>query len=406
MNRQSRFKNASANQGITTLKIEDIVPDSSQPRKTITSDKLKDLTQSLIETGQISPIVVRPRPDGKYTIVIGERRWRAAKEAGLSYIECIIRHDIDDQKALEMQLTENCQREDIPPLDQAQAFKAYLDKYRVSQRELSRRTGIPQRTISARLALLSLPMSMRAQIESGQIGPYEALKISELPSHQQQAVAEAVASGRIGGRILDKLVNQARAHPEKPIEETVNEFLSSAAILPSMVNGTDRHKDIAMPVLDKNDTLARKASEPEGEALEIGLTSVVAKADLLSELAALLTAAKEFGRENQDSCLCLDEEGICRHCQWEDEEDVPKHGGEPVKIDDRWYLKPSILYCALCPDPSLGLADVQVQLDADPLAAAKYRFECHCGAKGEIAASVRCTRCGKQTWWSWWLEQS
>ena len=77
-----------------------------------------------------------------------------------------------------MQFAENYQRQDIPPLEQARSFKDYLSRYKVSQSELSRRTGIPQRTISDRLALLSLPASVHAKIEAGEIGPYEALKIA------------------------------------------------------------------------------------------------------------------------------------------------------------------------------------------------------------------------------------
>jgi ParB/RepB/Spo0J family partition protein len=154
--------------------------------------------------------VVRPGPEREYIIVVGERRWRAAKEAGVSHLECIVRYDLDDQKAREMQLAENYQREDIPVLEQAKSLKSYLDTYKVSQSELSRGTGIPQRTISARLSLLKLPASMQARIESGEIGPYEATRIATLPPDQQETVADAIASGRIGGRALEKLV-----HPEE-----------------------------------------------------------------------------------------------------------------------------------------------------------------------------------------------
>ena len=192
------------------LAIEDIVPDSGQPRKTFASDGLGALGDSLLQTGQISPIVVRPVSEGKYMIVVGERRWRAAKKAGLSHLECIIRCDVDEQKAREMQLAENYQREDIPVLEQARSLRSYLDTYKVSQSELSRCTGMPQRTISHRLALLTLPASLQARIESGDIGPYEATKIATLPPDRQEAVAEAVASGRVGGRALEKLV-----HPEE-----------------------------------------------------------------------------------------------------------------------------------------------------------------------------------------------
>ena len=208
---KSTQKPAVQNSRTVALPIEDVIPDPSQARKTFQSDSLHTLAQSLLQTGQISPLVIRPGPEGKYIIVVGERRWRAARDAGLSHVDCIIRHDIDEQIAREMQFAENYQREDVPPLEQARSWKAYLEKYNLSQSELSRRTAIPQRTISDRLALLSLPVSVHARIEAGEIGPYEAIKISALPSDQQEAVAEAVSSGRIGGRILEKLAKLARA---------------------------------------------------------------------------------------------------------------------------------------------------------------------------------------------------
>jgi ParB family chromosome partitioning protein len=214
----------------TALPIENIVPDPGQPRKTFAPDGLDSLADSMLGTGQVSPIVVRSVSEGKYMIVVGERRWRAAKEAGLSYIECVIRHDLDEQKAREMQFAENYQREDIPPLEQARSWKHYLQTYHLSQSELSRRTGIPQRTISDRLALLALPVSVHAKIEAGEIGPYEALKIATLPPDQQEAVAEAVSSDRIGGRILEKLVRLARKAPGTPIQDIIQELASPEAM--------------------------------------------------------------------------------------------------------------------------------------------------------------------------------
>jgi ParB family chromosome partitioning protein len=208
MKRMSNSKTAGQKSEVVRLPIGDIAPDPDQPRKSFVTDELTSLANSLGETGQLSPIVVRPGKGGKYTIIVGERRWRAAMQMGITHTDCIIRYDVDDQKARELQFTENYQRQDIPPLEQARSFKAYLENYEVSQSELSRRTGIPQRTISDRLALLSLPPSVHARIEAGKIGPYEALKIATLPADQQEAVAEAVASGQIGGRALENVIRQ------------------------------------------------------------------------------------------------------------------------------------------------------------------------------------------------------
>lgn len=208
MTRRSATKPMAQRPHTVSLRIQDIVPDPNQPRKTFTPDGISSLAKSLQGAGQISPIVVRPGTEGKHIVITGERRWRAAKEASLSHLDCIILEDIGEQKVRDMQLAENYQREDIPPLEQARSFTNYLDRYKVSQSELSRRTGIPQRTISHRLALLTLPASLQARIEAGEIGPYEAERIATLPADQQEAVAEAVASGEIGGRALEEMIHQ------------------------------------------------------------------------------------------------------------------------------------------------------------------------------------------------------
>lgn len=203
------------------LPIGDIVPDPGQPRKTFATEKLNELTQSLLGAGQISPIVVRPTSAGNYMVVVGERRLRASIEAGLQSVNCIVRDDIDDRKALEMQLAENYQRTDISPIEQARALRNYTETYDVSQHELSRITGIPQRTISARLSLLLLPESVHARLESGEIGPYQALEISKLPPEKRDWLVEEVAQNRLGGRKLEALLKRIKENHDLPIEKMV-----------------------------------------------------------------------------------------------------------------------------------------------------------------------------------------
>ena len=129
--------------------------------------------------------------------MVGERRWWAAKEAGLAHLNCIVRNDIKEREAREMQFAENCQRDDVPPLEQARAWKAYLDRYKVTQ------------------------------MEAGNIGPYEAVKIAALPVDQQELAAEVVSSGLIRGRMLDKLAKMARANPERPLQDIIKQLHSS-----------------------------------------------------------------------------------------------------------------------------------------------------------------------------------
>ncbi len=384
------------------LPVDEIVPDPNQPRKTCTSNEIDSLRQSITATGQISPIVVKQGSDGKYVIVVGERRWRAIKEAGIPHIKCIVRDDIDDQKALEMQLAENCQREDIAPLDQAWAFKAYLENYGVSQRELSRRTGIPQRTISARLALLSLPLSMHAQIESGDIGPHEALKISELPADQQGAVADAVATGRIGSRILDNLVSQAREHPQKALQ-LIRELTVAQSSVPS--SGAITDIDMLGAVTTTPDSPCIGIGKNERKE-EVDLENKPAIVKLLSEMRAFLDIATKIGLERQRCCPNLNEEGLCGMWCWE-EDGVRKGVGELVKYNGNWYVRPSPHQCALCTNDLLfQLVYLEGEVENTPASGLKREFKCDCGSSGEIAVAVKCTKCDKETWWGWWPEKS
>jgi ParB family chromosome partitioning protein len=390
---------------VVRLRVKDLVPDPGQPRKKLADEALQDLARSLAETGQISPIVVRPGIKGEHIIVVGERRWRAAKAAGLQYIDCIIRDDLDDRASLEMQLAENYQREDVSPLDQARAFKAYMSKYRVTQRELSRRIGIPQRTISARLALLSLPVSMHAQIESGAIGPHEALKISELPSDKQEPVANAVASGRIGGRALEGLVKQLQAHPEKPFELAIGEITSAQSSPAS--SGDIRSADTSTAKVAAHETIdftARTTNHTKEEE-DIDLGNKPALAELLSKIRAFLDIAEEVGLTRQFICPHLKEDFLCDSC-WAGE-DTPEFLGEAVKRNGNWYLKPSTLLCALCTeDLSFRLDALEIEVENDPASGLRQKFKCTCGSTEELAVSVKCTKCGAQTWWGWWPEQS
>lgn len=380
---------------VVRLPIDHVEPDPSQPRKAFPTEKISELAQSLLGTGQISPITVRPTSQGKYMVVAGERRWRAAQEAGFQYIGCIIRDDLDDQTALDMQLAENYQREDVPPLDQARAFKAYMDKYKISQRELARRTGVPQTTISARLALLSLPVSMHAQIESGTIGPHQALKISKLPSDKQKTIADAVASGRIAGRALEMLPEQIQADPERPIEHVTGEATSaeSSPASSSNIRGEDT---------PNAKVVAPETTDHAEQREDIDLEDKPALAKLLSELRTFRDLAELIGWVRRQVCPYFNEDGLC-NSYWAGDADPAKFLGEPVERNGNWYLRPSELLCALCTqDIAFDLDALEIQVKNNPASGLRKKFKCTCGSTEKVAVSVKCTKCGKETWYGWW----
>ncbi|MBM4446798.1 MAG: ParB/RepB/Spo0J family partition protein [Chloroflexi bacterium] len=375
---------------LVKLHVADIVPDKNQPRKNIDTEMIKELARSIAETGQIGPIVVRSLKNGKYLIVVGERRWRAAIEAGLQYVDCIVRVDIDDRKALEMQLAENYQREDIPPLDQARAFKTYIDKYEVSQRELSRRTGIPQRTISSRLALLLLPVSMRAQLEAGHIGPHEALMISSFPPSHQDTVLSLVASGKLGGRALKSLCTLSKAEPNVTIDELIQQMEYGSFEL------SLRTTRVRAPV----DSVTPSPNSGKGKS--------PLSASEWRDLKDLIIVARAIGAKKHEGCECLEDDGRCGYWGWESRESIPEGIGDEAvhpKKDGEWFIKPSILFCAMCSSEALHIAFMtRWKLDHDPLADLQREFTCDCGATGKVAACIKCTECNKETWLGWWPE--
>ena len=144
------------------IAIDQIIPDPNQPRKTFNPETLSELRDSLNGLGLIQPITVRPYQDSKYMIIVGERRYTAAKQRGDSKIECIIREDIDDKTAREMQFAENSQQEDISPLELGIAFYKHRQKYHMSQEQLATIVGLSRRWI-AQLESLDIDLALSAK---------------------------------------------------------------------------------------------------------------------------------------------------------------------------------------------------------------------------------------------------
>jgi ParB family chromosome partitioning protein len=307
---------------VQKIQLENIIADPGQPRKSLSSRKLQELKASLINQGTIDPIIIRPDKGGKYMIVVGERRYRAAKEAGFESIDCIVRSDINDQTAREMQLAENHQREDINPMEQAKAIHEYITTYGITQNELSRRTGIPQRTISDRLALLSLPVSVHAKIETGEIGPYEALQIAKLPASVHEILVQSVTSGKLGGRQLEKLSAQIRANPNTQIDGIIRRFI---------------------PIEDEEssptkDVLAQPKNIPAIPYIE-------------SEFEKFRSLMQYLATKKREDCDFFTKDGVCDLTweNWKTMEDVPKFMGNPVSIEGKLIgIKPSEILCAIC----------------------------------------------------------
>jgi len=202
---------------ITEIDINMIVAREDQPRKKFDQESLKELAKSLEEHGILQPVLVREK-EGRYELVAGERRWRAAKMAGLQTIPVIIRQ-LDDSQAGELSLIENLQREDLTAVEEAQAYRLMMERYQYTQEMLSQKIGKSRSHIANTLRILNLPFSILEMLESGKISAGHARALLSLPGPKEQlAAAREIANQGMSVRETEK-----RTKPRKVIQEFVFE---------------------------------------------------------------------------------------------------------------------------------------------------------------------------------------
>jgi ParB family transcriptional regulator, chromosome partitioning protein len=192
---------------------DEIEPDPGQPRETFDREGLERLGQSLVKFGQLQPVLVR-REGSRYVLVSGERRWRAARLAGIRHVECLVCRK-DDVRSV--QLIENILREDLKPIEQAKAFRAMMDREGWSIREMSRNLHLDHSRVSKALRLLKLPGKVQKDVDAGKIPPTTAYEISKLPGPEQIPAAKAAATGQIKGEDLrTRAASAADVAPRTP----------------------------------------------------------------------------------------------------------------------------------------------------------------------------------------------
>ncbi|MCM1167865.1 MAG: ParB/RepB/Spo0J family partition protein [Ruminococcus sp.] len=162
----------------TTLRLSEIEPNKEQPRKSFDNESLKQLAESISEHGVLQPLIVQSLPSGSYRIIAGERRWRAAKMAGLSEIPVIVRDDITEEQAMQIAMIENLQRENLNPIEEALGYKELIDKYDMTQDKLARVLGKARSSIANSLGLLTMPNGVQELLRNGSLsaGHCKALK--------------------------------------------------------------------------------------------------------------------------------------------------------------------------------------------------------------------------------------
>jgi len=165
---QSLIPQAPASDKLAEVDISRIKPSPYQPRRRFDSEKLEELAISIRNSGIIQPVVLAREPDGNYTLIAGERRWRAAQLAEMTRIPAIFR-DLPEEKKAEYALIENIQRQDLNPVEEALAYKNLLERYQLTQEELSERLGKKRSSITNMLRILRLPEEVLAAVEDGQV---------------------------------------------------------------------------------------------------------------------------------------------------------------------------------------------------------------------------------------------
>lgn len=189
-----------------------LVPDPNQPRKDFDEDGLNRLADSLKARGQLQPIRVRWDSVAEHwTIIAGERRWRAAQLAGITTVTAVeATAPLTEDEILEEQLIENCIREDLKPVEQARAYKALLERGGLSQRQLAQRLAIAQGTIAKALALLDLPEQIQEKVDAGDIAPSVAYEVSKVTDRADQtALVERIQSEGLTQEETAKAVKQS-----------------------------------------------------------------------------------------------------------------------------------------------------------------------------------------------------
>ena len=201
------------------LPISQVESCSSQPRKSFDEDALAELADSIREHGVIQPLTVRKLSSGYYQIVAGERRWRAARLAGLTEVPAVV-VEADDQKAAELALVENLQREDLNPMEEAAGYQSLVQTYHMTQEEAAQRVGKSRSTVANALRLLGLQPGVRKLVEEGSLSAGHARALLPLAPALQNKAAETVIQGQLSVRqteaLAKKLLSEPKEEPELP----------------------------------------------------------------------------------------------------------------------------------------------------------------------------------------------
>ncbi|MDL2325211.1 ParB/RepB/Spo0J family partition protein [Ruminococcaceae bacterium OttesenSCG-928-A16] len=200
--------------GVVTLPMREIEPDKDQPRKNFEDTALRELSKSIEEHGILQPIVVRPVPAGGYKIIAGERRWRAARLAGLTEVPVVIK-EVTDAQAMELALIENLQREDLDPVEEALGYKNLMERCNLTQEQAAEKLARSRSAVANSLRLLNLPKDVLKLLKEGALSTGHAKVILSLPGAalQSQAAAQIIEE-KLNVRQAESLCKKMQQQPK------------------------------------------------------------------------------------------------------------------------------------------------------------------------------------------------
>jgi len=207
---------------VPEVPIEQIIPNKYQPRSNFDPELLQELAQSIKANGVVQPVIVR-KTGNQYQLITGERRWRAAKLAGLKTIPAVIR-DVSEFKQLEWALIENIQREDLNPIEEASAYAALVEDFSLTQEEVAQRVGKDRTSVTNYIRLLKLPAEIREMIQNQQLSMGHARALSSLEKEKDQIeAASRILKDQLNVRQTETLVRNWKTKPKKSARKTIEE---------------------------------------------------------------------------------------------------------------------------------------------------------------------------------------
>ena len=227
------------------LSIDAIVPNRYQPRQTFSPQELSELAASLKQSGLLQPVLVRRKGDGMYELISGERRWRAAREAGLETIQAVVRNCSDEESIL-LALVENLQREDLNPMEMARAYQRMMNEFALTQDIIAQRVGCERSSVANIVRLLNLPIDVQQLIETGQLSTGHAKVLLGISNPgEQHRMALLIVARSLSVRETEKILaasviarkrgtKEARRTPLSDVEERLQKRLGTKV---SLING-------------------------------------------------------------------------------------------------------------------------------------------------------------------------